>query len=69
MNKNNMLKIINPLLFASFVIQAVSGVMLLLGKGGFDELHEYNGVLLIVLAAIHLALNWGWVKSVLPGRK
>ncbi|MFA6079028.1 MAG: DUF4405 domain-containing protein [Candidatus Omnitrophota bacterium] len=66
-----LLKIINPLLFISFLIQAVTGIALafnLVGRiewlaGPVVEIHEYNGLFMIIAIFAHLALNWGWVKT------
>ncbi|MDD3904907.1 MAG: DUF4405 domain-containing protein [Candidatus Omnitrophica bacterium] len=71
MNKLKMLRIVNPVLFISAVVQIVTGA-------GFAfhvfessprvfkmalEAHEYNGFLFAVLIITHLVLNWDWVKS------
>ncbi len=71
------MRVVNTLLFAALIVQALTGVALafhlffsrpklyeLIG-----ELHERAGFVFIVLAAIHLYLNWGWVKSQFAKRK
>jgi hypothetical protein len=68
MNKQKVLRIVNPVLFLSLAVQAVTGGIILLRlRTPFTqtvfEAHEHNGVLLIALAVTHLALNWGWVKA------
>jgi cytochrome b561 len=68
MNKFALLKAVNILLFVSFALQALTGAAMALGIQGafmplFFEIHEYNGFLILVLAAAHLYLNWAWVKS------
>lgn len=30
----------------------------------FEWIHPTGGLLLVLLAGVHLALNWNWVKSV-----
>lgn len=68
MNRQKLLRLLNPVLFLSILLQAVTAAVMILGlKAPFSldvfELHERNGVLLIVLAVAHLALNWGWVRA------
>lgn len=71
MNKQLALKIVNPLLFVTLVIQAVTGVALAFHLffshpklyEMVGELHEHTGFVFVALAAIHLYLNWGWVTS------
>jgi cytochrome b len=77
MNKQLALKIVNPLLFVALIIQALTGVTLafhlFFSKPKLyemiGELHEHTGFVFVVLAAIHLYLNWGWVKSQFAKRK
>jgi hypothetical protein len=76
MNKVLALKVTNPLLFAALVLQAATGIILALRLFltvpklyvFIGELHEYNGFVFVALAAFHLYLNWGWVKSQLLKR-
>jgi hypothetical protein len=76
-NKQMALKIVNPLLFVALIIQALTGVTLafhlLFSRPKLyemiGELHERAGFFFIALAAIHLYLNWGWVKSQFVKRK
>jgi cytochrome b subunit of formate dehydrogenase len=57
---------VNPVLFASAFMQAVSGLALALNGPEFlRTLHIYNAFLLSFMIAVHLALNWGWVRSYL----
>lgn len=68
MNKQKILRVLNPFLFLSLAVQAGTAVIILSRlRTSFTqtvfEVHEHNGVLLIALAAAHLALNWGWVKA------
>lgn len=67
----------NLLLLCSFIVVGFSGLVLLgaprgripgweflwLGKGEWAELHEHFGILMIVLTAVHLWLNWKPLKS------
>jgi hypothetical protein len=68
MTKQFVLRILNPFLFLSLAVQAVTGLIMF-----FDlkvpnlkmifEVHGYNGLLFAALAVTHLILNWGWVKA------
>lgn len=64
MKRNTILKIINPLLAVLVLSQILTGM---LGDNlpheAFELLHEGGGYALAVVAALHLALNWNWVKS------
>jgi hypothetical protein len=65
MNKNRMLKIVNPALAFFFACQALSGIFHnLIPYEAFKPFHGVCGLVLVVLAIIHLFLNWTWVKSV-----
>lgn len=65
MKKNVWLKRTNPVLFVVLVVQALTGLgHEILPHEWFEWLHPTGGVLLVVLASVHLALNWNWVKSV-----
>jgi hypothetical protein len=65
MNKNLWLKIVNPILLFSFLAQAVTSVILLIGSSSetIVKLHVYNGIFFIALALTHFILNWSWVKA------
>jgi len=67
MNRMGLLKAVNILLMAAFLIQALTAVILFFNIktpyiGEVSEIHEYNGMLMLVLIVIHIALNWGWIK-------
>lgn len=64
MTRAGWLKEANVAVFIAAVIQGVSGISLFFhGPEILEEIHEYNGFLLLGLIAVHVALNWGWVKS------
>ncbi|MBF0384856.1 MAG: hypothetical protein HQL27_03195 [Candidatus Omnitrophica bacterium] len=65
MTKANWLKVLNPFLFASVLIQAVTISFMILEQGNnlIYKTHKYNGISIVLLAAIHLMLNWNWVKA------
>jgi hypothetical protein len=65
MKKLTIIKTVNAGLFLSFLIQALTGVMLAfnLGGGAAYEVHEINGYIMIILVAAHLFLFWPMVKQ------
>ncbi len=68
MNKAKLLRAVNILLFISFIIQAVTGVIFALGirvpyLRALAEIHEYNGLILAAVACVHILLNFGWIKA------
>ena len=68
MNKAALLRIINPVLFLSFVVQGATGLILFFdlkvpGEELVSNIHGYNGLFMIVLAGTHLFLNWSWVQA------
>jgi hypothetical protein len=63
MDKNATLRIVNPLLGILLLNQPISIILgALTGWGVFEGLHIVGGIGLLILAAIHVMLNWGWVK-------
>lgn len=76
-NKQLALKIVNTLLFLALIVQAVTGAALAFHLffsqpklyEMIGELHEHAGFVFIALAAMHVYLNWGWVKSQFAKRK
>jgi hypothetical protein len=68
MNKAVALRIVNPILFFSFMIQVITSLIIVFKiKTHYTplifEIHEYNGLFMIMVVAAHLTLNWGWVKA------
>ena len=68
MNKILALRVVNMVLFFSFVLQVITSLVIffkirLPDAEAVFEIHEYNGLLLILLAITHITLNWGWVKA------
>ena len=68
MNKFVALRIVNMVLFFSFMLQVITSVIILLKirlpyTQLVFEVHEYNGLLMIIAAATHITLNWGWIKA------
>ncbi|MCK4726768.1 MAG: DUF4405 domain-containing protein [Anaerolineales bacterium] len=70
--------IINALIALSFILVAVSGVYLLFFPGGrsavspvilfsrsgWDLIHTWSGVVMIVGAILHFVIHWKWVTKV-----
>ena len=57
-------KILNPILLVLMANQLVTGLVhRSLSREAFEFLHEGGGILLAVLAGVHLILNFGWVKA------
>jgi hypothetical protein len=57
---------VNPVLTLTALVQAASGLALALhGPEFFAVIHVYNAYALLFMIAVHLALNWGWVRSYL----
>jgi len=64
MNKNLLLKIINPILLLLLISQACSGFFHhSLSHKMFEIIHEGGGIFLVVISFLHLVLNWGWVRA------
>jgi len=69
MKKNTMHKILNPILLVLMANQLITGlVRSSLSHETFEFLHEGSGVLLAVLAGVHLILNFNWVKATYFGK-
>lgn len=70
MNRTALMKITNIALFVTLAIQITTAILILLrhlipsgrALAFILELHEYNGILFIVLAVLHVWQNRGWIK-------
>jgi hypothetical protein len=70
MTKQTALKILNPILFLLFMVQASSAIGVKLGSYALFRLaHKPVGFALIAIGLAHLILNWSWVKTALFGIK
>lgn len=63
MPSNKIHKIINPILFISFVTQAITSIYFLFElrvsyMGLIAKIHAINGIFMILLTTMHIALNW-----------
>lgn len=45
---------------------AVVAPVILLDWNGWDVLHTWSGVIMLVAVLIHFIIHWGWVKKVTP---
>lgn len=67
LTKGKLLKVVNPILFVSMLVQITSGLgqryagqdLFLLSR----RIHVFNSRLLIFLFITHLYLNWAWIKG------
>lgn len=60
MTKKNVRIHLLPALSMTFLIVALTGMMMLfhLGLGGIKPLHEWMSVIFLILCVVHLAINW-----------
>lgn len=68
MNKVKILRWVNPVLFVLLLIQMTTVLIMFFQIGVPNlqfvfQLHEYNGLLLVLTAFTHLILNWSWVRA------
>jgi hypothetical protein len=68
MNKLGLLKLVNMGLLVSFLVQAITSIVLFSGievpqMKLILKTHIYNGLVMVALALIHLVLNWGWIRA------
>ena len=64
MKRNTLLKIINPVLALLVINQILTGLFgHSLSHEAFEILHKDGGFVLAGVAALHLILNWNWVKA------
>ncbi len=71
MGRQKALKILNPVMFLVFLSVAAGGAAKLMDAVDymtFKQFHPVAGVTLVVLAVLHIILNWPWVRQQL-GRK
>ncbi|MBN2183529.1 MAG: DUF4405 domain-containing protein [Sedimentisphaerales bacterium] len=64
MKKNTAHKIINPILFVLIISQTITGLLhMKLSPETFETIHEGGGMILAGLVAVHLILNFNWIKA------
>ncbi len=57
------LKVVNPILLLLALYQGITGFFRVEMYTHFKAAHPIAGGLLLLFIAIHLALNWPWVRS------
>ncbi|MFA4915764.1 MAG: hypothetical protein WC560_03735 [Syntrophales bacterium] len=64
MNKAKALGIVNPILGLMLIIQATTGLSNeILPNEFFEFIHVGGGIALLIVATIHVILNWEWIKT------
>jgi hypothetical protein len=64
MSKNKWLKIVNVVLLVLLVNQALTGMLgMQLPYVVFKWGHKHAAYALLAVAAVHLILNWNWIKA------
>ena len=64
MNKRNALKYINLIIAILILNQLIVGILHdVMHHEVFEILHIGGGICLFIGVVIHVALNWGWVKT------
>lgn len=58
------LKIVNPIMALLIILIIASLVMVNVFDIEFaKEMHEICGALFVILALVHIYLNWAWIKT------
>jgi len=64
MKPNSILKIVNAVLAILFVNMILTGFLHdALSHKAFEILHQGGGVLFTIVTALHVILNWNWIKA------
>ena len=68
MSRVQLYKAVGAILLLSFLVQAVTAIIIVLRikvphTQMIFEIHEYNGMFMIIVASMHVVLNWGWIKA------
>jgi len=64
MTKSKALKILNPILVILFLDQALTGIFHdFIPYEIFEKVHGIVGYFLAAAVALHIYLNWSWIKS------
>jgi len=58
------LKLLIPIQLLSALIQGATGIIFIVGKGNevLGDVHLVNGILLLCLVLVHIALNLPWLR-------
>jgi len=69
MSSLKLLKILNPIMAIAFIVGAVAVILYkfplitkLQGDEIIGKIHETAGIIFIMLAILHIILNWNWIK-------
>lgn len=59
-----MLRVINPILFCTLLLQAITGLAMFfeLATPLVLVVHKYNALLFLLVIAAHIVLNWPWIR-------
>jgi len=64
MKRNTVFKILNPVLFLFFINQAITVLLREhLSFKTFGLFHKIGGATLLCLIALHIILNFNWIKA------
>jgi len=64
MKRTTVMKILAPILAVLLLNQVATALLRFdISKEVFVFVHKSGGVLLAVVALLHLAVNWNWVKT------
>lgn len=70
MSKIKALKVVNVILLILLSNQAATGMLgMKLPHWAFEWGHKHAAFVLLAVAAVHLVLNWNWVKANYFSRK
>ncbi len=70
MKKAQTLKILNPIIAVLFVSQAVTAIAHeSIPYEVYKVVHGAGGFLFVLLVALHITLNWSWVKATFLKKK
>jgi uncharacterized membrane protein YraQ (UPF0718 family) len=64
MQRNTVLKIVNPVLGLVVLSQLVTGTLHgVLPRQVFETMHHGGGIVVAAAVLLHVLLNWNWVKA------
>jgi hypothetical protein len=64
MQKNRILKVLNPLLAVLLISQIASGLSgMRLSYKVFNVVHKGGAFVLLTCALLHIVLNWSWIRA------
>ena len=64
MQRNSVLKVVNPVLGLAIMNQLVTGLLRgVIPRDTFQILHEWGGIAVAAAVVLHVSLNWAWIKA------